>query len=108
MLAESARQQALGNTDFTRPYDDRHATQPLGPEPLLATAIGLAPEAQGHLRLSVHDAKGRRLALTLTAQLAIAVHELMRAALVKAEWGFGTEGAAAARPAGEVAPRTLN
>jgi len=108
MLAEGARQQALGSTDFSRPYDAGNAAQPLGPEPLLATLIQLTPEAQGQLRLSVSDAKGRQLGLTLTAALAIAVHELMRAALAKAQWGFGIDSSVAAPTPDEAAPRTLN
>jgi len=108
MLAEGARRQALGGTDFSRPYDAGNAAQPLGSEPLLATTMQLTPEAQGHLHLTVRDAKGRQLGLTLTATLAIAVHELMRAALVNAQWGFGVESSAAAMAPDETAQRTLN
>lgn len=108
MLAEGARRQALGGTDFSRPYDAGNAAQPLGSEPLLATTMQLTPEAQGHLHLTVRDAKGRQIGLTLTATLAIAVHELMRAALAKAEWGFGAEGSSVELAAVQPAPRTLN
>jgi hypothetical protein len=107
MLAESARRQVLSQTDFSKAFDAHAAAQPLGAEPLLATAVHLTPDASGSLTLVIRDAKSRNVQMVLTAQMALAVSELMRTALSKADWGFAFE-TAARTDEGADKPRVLN
>ncbi len=98
MLHQAARAQMLERTDFSKPFDMAAAAQqPLGPQPLLATAVQLAGADEGALRLSILDARQRRVQLALTPPLAIAVLELMTSALRTAEWDLTL---------GEAAPQT--
>lgn len=104
MLADAARQRALRSTDFSKPFEAKAAAQPLGPEPLLATAVQLSPSTPGQLRLVISDAQQRKLQLQLTEQLATAVRELMQKALASADWGVlpAATPAPAAPPEGRV------
>jgi hypothetical protein len=105
MLAESARERALGEADFSQPFQSAAAQQPLGPEPMLAHKVALTPQAGGKLQLSISDAQQRNMQLVLDAALGTAVHELMVAALRQADWGFALD----AVPAGnDAAARVLN
>jgi hypothetical protein len=107
MLAGQARADALAATDFSQPFDETRArVKPLGEEPLLATRIEWTPAPDGRsLRLSLRDAKGRDLTMTLTTPMAIALRELMAAALRQAEWGVE---APLPAPAPMPAPNTFN
>jgi hypothetical protein len=94
MLHDAARRDALGQTDFSKPFDAAGAQRPLGDEPLLAAEVELTQPREGApraLQLSIRDATKRQVQLSLTPPMAIAVVELMQAALRKADWGFGNE-----------------
>lgn len=110
MLASAARERALTRTDFSTPFDSGNAkkSEPLGPEPMLATEVQLAPLAQGALRLLIVDDKKRTLQLQLTEEMATAVRELMTRALAQADWGIAPQADASVAPAEAVDKRRLN
>lgn len=105
MLAESARQRTLEQSDFSQPFQGTPAQQPLGPEPMLAHTVQLTPQTGGKLLVSISDAQKRNVQLVLDAALGTAVRELMVAALRQADWGFALEGAP---PSTEPVTRLLN
>jgi hypothetical protein len=107
MLAHSARERALRNTDFKTPFDDQASAHPLGLEPMLATEVQLTPLTNGQLRVVITDVNQRRVQLQLTESLATAVRELMGAALRQADWGLTIE-IVAAQPEQAPPPRLLN
>ena len=97
MMAQVARARPLANANFNTPFDAKPVAQPLGPEPLLPTAIDLGPgsDAKG-LRITVREPGGRHMTLALSNDLATALMRLLEQALVEADWGLG---AAASAPA---------
>ena len=98
MMAEVARARPLANANFTTPFDPKPAAQPLGPEPLLPTAVDLGPGANGKgLRISAREPGGRHMSLQLSDDLATALLRLLEQALLEADWSLG--GAAPAAPA---------
>jgi hypothetical protein len=105
MLAESAREQTLAQTDFSQPFQATAAQQPLGPEPMLAHVVQLTPQRGGRLQLSISDAQQRNVQLVLDAALGTAVRELMVAALRQADWGLALDVAA---PSTQPSARLLN
>ena len=113
MMAQAARQRPLPNTDFATPFDAKPAAQPLGPEPLLPSAIDLGPAKQGPgLALALREPGGRNLALQISADLATGLMRLLEQALVEADWGILAVPAAQdgpdAPPGAKPAPILLN
>jgi hypothetical protein len=105
MLAESARERTLQEADFSQPFQAAAAQQPFGAEPMLAHTVQLTPQGGGKVQLSISDAHKRNVQLVLDAALGTAVHELMVAALRRADWGFALEAVA---PSTEPSTRLLN
>jgi hypothetical protein len=93
MLAQSARERALRDTDFNTPFETQASAHPLGTEPMLATEVQLTPLADGQLRVVITDVNQRHVQMQLTESLATAVRELMAAALRQADWGVAIEAA---------------
>ena len=87
MMAQAVRDRPLPNTDFATPFDAKPAAQPLGPEPLLPSAIDLGP-GSGGLALALREPGGRHLQLQLSADLATGLLRLLEQALVEADWGI--------------------
>lgn len=108
MLADAARERALRKTDFATPFDTQANAQPLGPEPMLATEVQLAPLPNGCLRVIVIDGAKRNVQLQLTEELATAVRELMAQALRQADWGLAIETPVAAAESAPEEKRRLN
>lgn len=111
MLEQAARERPLPGTDFQQPFVADNASHPLGPEPLLPAEIDIRSAANGNLVLALREARGRRLELALTADLATALLRLLDQVLKSAEWQLpdaGTAAAAAATDAEPAAPRLLN
>jgi hypothetical protein len=106
MLGAAAREQALQQADFSQPFKDAAAHQPLGSEPLLAHTVQLTPQPSGQLQVTILDARQRSMQMVLDDTLAIAVRELMASALRQADWAIGLE--APAQAIETAAPRTLN
>jgi hypothetical protein len=104
MLAETARERTLAQSDFSQPFEvAATAQQPLGALPLLAHTVQMTALAQGRLLLAIRDAQQRSVQLELEAAMATAVRELMAAALRQADWGFALDAAPQVS-----APRVLN
>ena len=100
MMAQVARSRPLANANFSTPFDPKPVAQPLGPEPLLPTAIDLGPGDGGKgLRITVREPGGRHMALALSDDLATALMRLLEQALAEADWGLGAPAAPAAAAA---------
>ncbi|MDP2004830.1 MAG: hypothetical protein Q8K45_04075 [Rubrivivax sp.] len=112
MLEQAALQRPLQGADFAQPFADADAIHPLGPEPLLPDTADLRPGADGQLTLAVRETRGRRIELTLNADLATALLRLLDHALVAAEWGvpgtYAADETAPAEPAGAAPHRLPN
>ena len=90
MMAQVARARPLAHANFSTPFDAKPVAQPLGPEPLLPTAIDLGPGADAKgLRITVREPGGRHMTLALSADLATALMRLLEQALAEADWGLG-------------------
>lgn len=106
MLEQAALQRPLQGADFAQAFASADASHPLGPEPLLPDSADLRPGADGQLTLAVREPRGRRIEIALNAELSTALLRLLDSALVAAEWGLPTAGAAAETLAGEPAGAT--
>lgn len=103
MLVESARSQALSQSDFQQPFQAEQAEQPWGEAPALVTQVELTAASQT-LQLKIHDRHKRTLDLSLPLQTTMAIRELLAKALTKSQWGIALEptqapAAAASTPA---------
>ena len=114
MMAQVARARPLAHANFSTPFDAKPVAQPLGPEPLLPTAIDLGPGADAKgLRITVREPGGRHMTLQLSNDLATALMRLLEQALAEADWGLGPTGATApsgipgAEPPAPPTPPTL-
>ena len=110
MLTQTARERPLPSADFSQPFDNQPAAQPIGPEPLLPTTVdlGVGPDGLG-LAVRLREAGGRSLSMQLHADLASALLRLMDQALAESQWGIAAAAALAA-PAGDTpaTPRLLS
>jgi len=105
MLEQAALQRSLPGTDFRTPFTDTGGSHPLGPEPLLPAAIDLRPGAAGGVTIALREDRGRRLELSLTAELATALLRLLDSSLRTADWGVpGLASAAAVSAAAGAVP----
>ena len=107
MLADAARQRALKSADFKTEFKAGNARQPLGPEPVLPTAIDLRPAQGQAVVLVIRDSEGRSLELAFGEDLAHGLLTLVESALASSEWGLVAQPAASAEPAAPLA-RVLN
>jgi hypothetical protein len=108
MLADAARERALKAADFKTAFNASAATQPLGPEPILPTAIDLRPAAAQAVVLVIRDTHGRSLELAFGEDLAHGLLKLVESALAGSEWGLVTPAAAQPAEPGTPAARVLN
>lgn len=110
MMVQAARSRPLPGADFATPFDPKPAAQPLGPDPLLPSAIDLGPGADGKgLRLTAREPGGRHLTLQLSNDLATGLLRLIEQALAEADWGlFPTVAADPVEPAALAIRPVLN
>ena len=108
MLAEAARERALQSADFKTQFDTSSAKQPLGPEPVLPTAIDLRPAQGQAVVLAIRDAAGRSLELAFGEDLAHGLLKLVESALATSEWGLGGPSPAAGGEPAAPPARVLN
>ena len=108
MLAEAARERALKSADFKTEFNASAAKQPLGPEPVLPTAIDLRPAKGQAVVLVIRDAHGRSLELAFGEDLAHGLLKLVESALAASEWGLVAPAAAQAPEPGTPPARVLN
>ena len=99
MLEQAALQRPLPGADFRQAFAATDSTRPLGAEPMLPTAVDLRPQPGGGLMLALREDQGRRLDMTLTADLATALLRLVDAALQQSEWNLPMPSQAAAATA---------
>ena len=89
MLAQAARARPLPSADFKTRFDPTPVSQPLGPEPLLPTAIDMAPGNGGKgLAIKLREPNGRSVELRLGDDLSTALLRLIEKAVVTADWGL--------------------
>jgi hypothetical protein len=89
MLTQVARERPLPSADFKTRFDPTPTAQPLGTEPLLATAVDMAPGVQGRgVAIRVREPSGRSVELKLGDELATALMRLIEQALGGSEWGL--------------------
>ena len=108
MLEQAAWQRPLPGTDFQKPFVDAGGSHPLGPDPLLPAVIDLRPTPSGGVVIALREERGRRLELSLTAELATALLRLLDASLRAADWGLpdlGPTKSTAASAAASAAPQ---
>jgi hypothetical protein len=100
MLAQAARDRPLPSADFKTRFDATPTARPLGAEPLLATAIDLAPGVNGRgIAIRIREGTGRSVELKLGDELATALMRLIEKALGASEWGLVLAPVAPAEPA---------
>jgi len=107
MLADAAHERALKSADFKTEFNASAATQPLGPDPVLPTAIDLHSAAGQAVVLVIRDAQGRSLPLPFGEDLAHGLLKLVESALAGSEWGLVAP-SAATEPAAPAPARVLN
>ena len=110
MLSQAARERPLPQADFETPFDRLPQAEPLGPEPLLPSAMNLARAPQGGVVLRMRETRGRHLDIRLGDDLATALLRLIEKALGSTDWGLSsaTATAATALAEGPPPPRVLN
>ena len=86
MLADSARSQALGKSDFSRPFEAEAAAHPMGPAPLLPARIDLHVQSDQKIRFALIETPERTLQLELVQQDWEALRHMFDQAIAKADW----------------------
>jgi hypothetical protein len=109
MLEQAVRERPLPSADFKTKFDPTPVAQPLGPEPLLPTAIDLTPDAQGSgMTLTLREEGGRSMQLRLGSDLSTALMRLLDQALRASDWGLPAGAPATAPAAPPAPPASLN
>jgi len=102
-------EQAVSKADFSKAYEKKSRSVPLGEDPLLLGRIQTGHDRKGRPVLALHPATGQGITLTLDSVLLHSVCRLLQAAVKKSGWDMdlqlpGPEIAAAEPRAG----RTIN
>ncbi len=102
-------EQAVSKADFSKAYEKKSRSTPLGEDPLLLGRIQTGHDRKGRPVLALHPATGQGITLTLDSVLLHSLCRLLQAAVKKSGWDMelklpGPEAAAAEPRAG----RTLN
>lgn len=91
MMADMAREAALGEADFSTPFAAEPASLPLGQEPLLVNRVDLAPQGGGIMRVAFRQSETRGIEVRMAAPLLHAFCQLVQKEANKAEWNFKLE-----------------
>lgn len=86
MLAESARTQAVGQSDFSRPFEAEAGTHPIGEAPLLPARIDLKVQTDQRVRLGLVETPARTLQMELVQKDWEALLHMIEQALARADW----------------------
>ena len=102
-------QQAVQKADFSKAYEPKPRSMPLGEEPLLLGRIQTGHDRKGQPVVALHPAEGQGVTLTLDSVLLHSVCRLLQSAVKKSDWDMelklpGTE----PQESNERAVRTLN
>src|SRR5687767_6709550 len=102
-------QQAVQKADFSKVYEPKQRSMPLGEEPLLLGRIQTGHDRKGQPVVALHPAEGQGVTLTFDSVLLHSVCRLLQAAVTKSGWDMELKlpGAEAA-PAEERSSRTIN
>jgi hypothetical protein len=109
MLAQAARERPLPTADFKTRFDPKPVAQPLGPEPLLPSAIDMAPGNGGKgLAIKLREPNGRSVELRLGDDLSTALLRLIEKAVAASDWGLQVGPPAVPAEQVPVPPSALN
>jgi hypothetical protein len=102
-------EQALSRADFSRPYENKTPTTPLGESPLLLSRIQTGHDRNGQPIVALHPSDGQGVTLNLDGVLLHSLCRLLQAAAQKSDWDIELRlpGAESRTPA-ERAQRTIN
>lgn len=101
LMAEVARERPLNDLSFGEPFaSDAQDSHPLGPEPLLPAEIDLRTPPGGGLQMALREFRGRRLELSLSADLATGLARLLDQCLGQANWSLPAAAQVAAAATG--------
>jgi hypothetical protein len=102
-------QQAVEKADFSKTYERKPRSTPLGEEPLLLGRIQTGRDRKGQPVVAMHPSDGQGVTLTLDSVLLHSVCRLLQAAVKKSGWDMELKLPGAEAPATEErARRTLN
>ena len=102
-------QQAVQKADFSKAYEPKPRSMPLGAAPLLLGRIQTGHDRKGQPVVALHPAEGQGVTLTLDAVLLHSVCRLLQAAVKKSGWDMELKlPGAEAPPAEERSSRTIN
>jgi hypothetical protein len=101
-------QQAVEKADFSKTYERKPRSTPLGEEPLLLGRIQTGRDRKGQPVVAMHPSDGQGVTLTLDSVLLHSVCRLLQAAVKKSGWDMELNLPGAEAPATEErARRTL-
>jgi len=102
-------EEAVNRADFSKAYEKKSRSTPLGEDPLLLGRIQTGHDRKGRPVLALHPAEGQGITLTLDSVLLHSLCRLLQAAVKKSGWDIELKlpepEAAGAEPR---AGRTLN
>jgi hypothetical protein len=101
-------EQAVSQSDFSKPYEEQPRARPFGVAPLLVTRIVHRKDDTGKPVLGLLPKEGDGVFFTLDDRLLHGVMRLLQSAVAKAEWGFQLVLPSVPGTAPEEMPRTLN
>jgi hypothetical protein len=101
-------EQALSQSDFSKPYEEQARARPFGADPLLVTRIVHRKDEAGKPVLGLLPKEGDGVFLTLDDRLLHGLMRLLQSAVSKAEWAFQLSLPTAPGVVVERVPRTLN
>ena len=81
-------EEAVRQSDFSRPYEQTARERPLGAEPILAARIQARKDDSGNHVLSLMPLEGTGVNLTLDERLLHSLCKLLQNAVARAEWDF--------------------
>jgi hypothetical protein len=101
--------QAVARADFSKAYEAKPRSTPLGETPLLLARIQTGRNREGQPVVALHPAEGSGVTLTFDSVLLHSVCRLLQTAVKKSDWDMDLKlpDAAARQPAAHE-PRTLN
>ena len=102
-------QQAVQKADFSKAYEPKPRSMPLGEEPLLLGRIQTGHDRKGQPVVALHPAEGQGVTLTFDSVLLHSVCRLLQAAVKNSGWDMELKlPGAEPQPAEERASRTIN
>lgn len=102
-------QQAVQKADFSKAYEAKPRSMPLGEAPLLLGRIQTGHDRKGQPVVALHPAEGQGVTLTLDSVLLHSVCRLLQAAVKKSGWDMELKLPGAEAPSAEErSSRTIN